>query len=468
MSAYIGIMTGFLQSKYDVIDYNDLKRGIFALEDIDVIYLNWIEEKMDETDMNLLSRAKSLGINIVWVFHNRISHNSLDENKEIEKARYLANVSTNIILHSRTSINYLKELEPKTDERKTHYIPHLEFIGEYYSYGDIAKKYNISDDKLVFGLIGYIGRQKNIDKLIEAFKDINDDNCRLIVAGSSNDNEYVDGLRNMIKNDSRIILVEQYISSAQMKTFLANIDILVLPYNKRSCMNSGAMLMAFSYGKTVITTDIAMADDFDDGLIYKYHYNSEDDHSSKLQSAMEKAIASGKQKLEYQGRMLYNYVEANHSKDFVKNELYNLIENNERVIKEKSEGFRKTFELVNKIESNSYRANVALKLVYFNQNGESVSDFFNYNGFKTVAVYGYGQIGKYLVAELEKAGISVAYVIDRNATEFKGIQAYTLENDIPTVDVVIVTACGFNCIKDKLRQKGFKNIVSISDILELR
>lgn len=463
-STYIGMMTGFLQSKYDVINYYDLKRGIFDLEDIDAIYLNWIEGNLDETDIKLLNQAKSFGINIVWVFHNRISHESLDEKKEIEKAQYLVNVSTNIILHSRTSIRYLEEFVPELDHGKIHYIPHPEFIGEYYSYGDIAEKYNISEDELVFGIIGYIGRQKNIETLIKAFKNVKSDKCRLIIAGSSNSHEYVDRLRNMIKNDSRIILVEQYISSAQMNSFLSVIDILVLPYNKRSCMNSGAMMMSFSYGMTVITTDIAMADDFDEGLFYKYHYTSEDEHIHKLTEIMEEIIASGKAKIKEQGNELQKYVCEHCSKEIVKNELYKIIE--QYSAKEKSKSYNCIYDLVQRNEASNYRSEILQKFLY-TYNNIHFKEFFASNHYQSVAVYGYGVTGRYLVDKLLDEDIHVPYIIDRNAAKIHDIKAYSLEDDIPMVDVVIITANGINTIKDGLRRKGFRNIISVTDILKL-
>ena len=72
-----------------------------------------------------------------------------------------------------------------------------------------------------------------------------------------------------------------------MESYMNIADVLVLPYNVESGMNSGVMLMAFSYKTTVIVSDIAMADEYDDNLIYKYSYDDKASHIENLAKKME-------------------------------------------------------------------------------------------------------------------------------------------------------------------------------------
>ncbi|WP_051635387.1 glycoside hydrolase family 99-like domain-containing protein [Selenomonas sp. ND2010] len=61
-------------------------------------------------------------------------------------------------------------------------------------------------------------------------------------------------------------------------------------------------------------------------------------------------------------------------------------------------------------------------------------------GYDSVAVYGYGMLGKHLVFQLQKKGFDVKYVIDRQIErKADGIPLYTLQENLPKVDVVIVT-----------------------------
>ena len=41
-SGYHGLIQKIISEKFYVIDYNDLKKEIFLLHDIDAVYLNWI------------------------------------------------------------------------------------------------------------------------------------------------------------------------------------------------------------------------------------------------------------------------------------------------------------------------------------------------------------------------------------------------------------------------------------------
>lgn len=462
-SSYMGMITGFLQAKYNVVDYLKVKQGIYDIEDIDVIYLNWLEGSLDDEDIYLLKQAKAQGINIIWVFHNRIAHDAADENQAIKRAGFLVNVSTHIIIHSKMSIRYLKEFVPDMNEKKVHYIPHPDFVGDYYSFGNIREKYQFSEEEIVFSTIGWISQYKNLEVLIEAFKGFQNGKCRLIIAGNANDREYVNMLSKLIADDERIILDAHYISSMQMESYLKASDILVLPYSKKSSMNSGVMLMSFSYKKTVIVPDITMAEDFDDSLFYKYHYASREEHVEVLRKMMQKAYGAGREKLKFQGQQLYNEVKGSCSKEIVKNELYKLIGENPSENSEMS----RLMEMEDKLDAASYRAAITMQWLMFKRNNRMLVDFLAWNGFKTIAVYGYAKTGRFLVEELALEGVSVSYVIDRNADKISDIKAYTLDECLPEVDLIIITANGQNCIKEQLRQKGFKNAVALLDILEL-
>ena len=90
-------------------------------------------------------------------------------------------------------------------------------------------------------------------------------------------------------------------------------------------MNSGAMLMAFSYAKTVIIPNICMAEDFPDELIYKYNYDSEESHVEQLYQKMKEAYLTGKHKNIQKGKELQAIVEVSYSKDAVKQKLLSLL-----------------------------------------------------------------------------------------------------------------------------------------------
>ncbi len=101
------------------------------------------------------------------------------------------------------------------------------------------------------------------------------------------------------------------------------------------------------------------------------------------------------------------------------------------------------------------------------QDGRRVVDFFHQNGYKSVAIYGYGDLGAALAGELEDSDVEVKYVIDRAAdfvyTELKVLRP---DDNLPDVDVVVVTAIHyFDDIKTYMEKRISCPIVSLETVI---
>lgn len=57
---------------------------------------------------------------------------------------------------------------------------------------------------------------------------------------------------------------------------------------------------------------------------------------------------------------------------------------------------------------------------------------------KRICIYAYGNWGKQLKHYLDKFGIQVEYVIDRQFVNIKGIKAYSIDMDLPQIDLVFI------------------------------
>lgn len=323
---YINSMWYFIASEYTVIDYRDLKKGLYLPCFVKAVYLNWIENILDEKDRKVLKLSKQQSSKIIWVFHNKIPHDSQDVEEKINNIKFLIKISDYIIIHSQSSINYLLEYCPRIKKKKIQYIPHPNYIMDYHKYGDIRTLLNINQDAFVFGIYGLVRPYKNIEVLIEAFNSLPDSyNCNLIIAGAPVSLEYEKNLKNACQANNKIKLCFQNINSIQMQSYLEAIDVMVLPYNLKSSMNSGAMIMAFSYGKTVIVPSIAMAKDFADDLIYRYSYSNTIEHSVILKQVMIRAYVNGKEDNQKKGKELLDIVKQQNNKEIVRNQLLYLI-----------------------------------------------------------------------------------------------------------------------------------------------
>lgn len=101
------------------------------------------------------------------------------------------------------------------------------------------------------------------------------------------------------------------------------------------------------------------------------------------------------------------------------------------------------------------------------QKGKNLSEYFERNGYKRIAVYGMSYAGETLVDELKDSKIEVVYGIDQNAHSlFSDVDIVSAEDTLEDVDAVVVTAITFfDEIEEKLSQKLECPIISLEDIL---
>lgn len=324
-TSYIYTMQGFLETKYKVIDYLNLFSGLYDLWEVKSIYLNWPERTMNDKDIRLMKRAKFYGVKIIWVYHNKIPHDTDETDRIVRNTRFLIKISDVIIIHSHQSIEILKQYEPKFKFEKVQFLPHPDFVGDYFDYMQPAET-SQHKDKFLFAFYSQIRPYKNIEILINAFDRLDKSyECELVIVGQASSKEYFDSLKAIAKDNDKITLCAKYINSLEMAAYLKRADILVLPYSYKSVMNSGTMIMSFSYKRTVIVPDICMANDYNDSLIYRYTYKDEENHICELHKKMELAYQDGKEKCLEKGEKLYNIVIRDSAKNKVKKDLLNIV-----------------------------------------------------------------------------------------------------------------------------------------------
>ena len=103
------------------------------------------------------------------------------------------------------------------------------------------------------------------------------------------------------------------------------------------------------------------------------------------------------------------------------------------------------------------------------QRGKLTVYYFNERLVQSIAIYGWGDLGKCLENELRDTNVQVRYVIDRNKNNIgdKDIKIYSLDDDTwPDVDMVVVTPFyEYQSIKERIKEKINCRIVSIEDII---
>lgn len=99
--------------------------------------------------------------------------------------------------------------------------------------------------------------------------------------------------------------------------------------------------------------------------------------------------------------------------------------------------------------------------------GKSLEKFFVDNGYKTIAIYGMGEMGNRLYEELQNSSIEVKYAIDKNAgSTFSELVVCELDDNLTEVDVIVVTAIfAFDEIKEDLEAVADYPIISLEDVI---
>lgn len=274
----------------------------------DTIFLNWFENELTWADCICLVLARMLGKKVVWTFHNRVAHDSKDSLKDKKKIRFMMWVSSKIIVLSKNSIPYIYEIMGKTRRirKKIVYVPHINYCDNYRP----RMKSSLSDrggaEEFVFLYFGQIRPYKNLEILIEAFQKLDIKNSKLIIAGKSISAEYTKKIKALCADNAQIELDLRFIADAEVYDYMSHADVVVLPYDKKSSMNSGAMIAAFSCKKPVIVPDIAMARDYRKcDYVYMYCYQEEEQHVAQLQKMMKRAYMQGKEKNRIAGEQAY-------------------------------------------------------------------------------------------------------------------------------------------------------------------
>lgn len=101
--------------------------------------------------------------------------------------------------------------------------------------------------------------------------------------------------------------------------------------------------------------------------------------------------------------------------------------------------------------------------------GKNLADYFIQNGYRTIALYGMGEMGARLEEELRDSEIIIKYGIDKNGgSPFDKMPVYSLDDcNLPEVDAVVVTAVfAFEEIRKQLEERVQCPVLSLADVVE--
>jgi beta-1,4-mannosyltransferase len=281
----------------------------------DVVWLNWFE--LDHgTAKNILKilvlfLLRIFGRKIIYTLHNRKLHNKDTSTLSKILQRSLYYFCDVIIIHSKVSVQEV----PKKYVSKTRYIPHPNYIGEY---GEIIKTKAEVKLKLLF--LGQIKPYKNIELLITTLSELNSKEVELTIVGKPISDGYKQELINLAKGKG-IRFVFEFVKDEDINKYLGECDLLILPYDISSSLNSGTVILAFSYGRSIICPLIGTVSDLESDAFFAYTYHNRFEHQIALKKEIQKAIELKLSDIEVfnkWGEIMYNDVLINNSRNRIK------------------------------------------------------------------------------------------------------------------------------------------------------
>ena len=137
----------------------------------------------------------------------------------------------------------------------------------------------------------------------------------LLICGKPITKEYGYSLESLIKN-KKIKTKFEFISEKDLDELIKKTDCCILPYDKKSSLNSGAAIHAFSLGKTVISPAIGTILDMPEDSVFSYDYTDETNHYKNLKNTILKAydiFSSDKNTFNQKSLKAYNFIKENNS-----------------------------------------------------------------------------------------------------------------------------------------------------------
>lgn len=122
---------------------------------------------------------------------------------------------------------------------------------------------------------------------------------------------------------------------------------------------------------------------------------------------------------------------------------------------------------VEKIDKFKSYYNMLNQWLMLKQEGKTLEKYFIDNGYKTIAIYGMGEMGNRLYDELKASQIQIKYAVDKAAENtYSEIEVVDGEDKMEAVDAIVVTAVfAFDEIESTLEKKVDWPIVSLEDIV---
>ncbi len=111
--------------------------------------------------------------------------------------------------------------------------------------------------------------------------------------------------------------------------------------------------------------------------------------------------------------------------------------------------------------------NILNQWLFLKQKGKNLHEYFNINNYKTIGIYGMGELGTRLYEELKDSNIVIKYVADKSSSiNMPDVNIIDVKDMTDDVDVIVVTPIfAMDDIRIMLEKRLNCPIISLEDIV---
>jgi D-inositol-3-phosphate glycosyltransferase len=207
-------------------------------------------------DLFALSFAKMCGLKILFIVHDIETIDTVTY-KNI-KRMVLRHFHNAMVVHNHFSLEKLKVFTGNDTDKNTYVIPHGNYTQinkQNFSREGALHYFQFDPSQNYLLFFGQIKKTKGLDVLLEAMH-YTKSNYKLIIAGKLRINSFNSYQKIIEQYDlqKKVITFLKFIPDDETDKLLSLCDAVVLPY--RNIYQSGVLMLAMSFGKTVIASDL--------------------------------------------------------------------------------------------------------------------------------------------------------------------------------------------------------------------
>jgi glycosyltransferase involved in cell wall biosynthesis len=193
---------------------------------------------------------------IVWTVHNLKPHERHLPLGEWLFPLWFPRLCTHVIALTRNGLDSALTMYPALCHKPAAVIPHGHYRDAYRSALPRSRCRELLqlEHRFTFLFFGNIRPYKNVPMLIEAFRNLPQQDVRLVIAGQPGHMVPTGELEELAADDRRIRLFLEFIPDEQVPLYVGAADVVVLPF--RNILNSGSVFLALSFNRTVVAPNL--------------------------------------------------------------------------------------------------------------------------------------------------------------------------------------------------------------------